>query len=365
MLTGVEALLDRAQTEAAAWDRDGLPGEIVEFAATSGLFAAVAGAGALDARELGSLAGELGARCTGLRSLLTVTGMVSAAVNRWGTAAQRDAWLPRLAAGALVAGFAVTEQDAGTDLTGVRTRFDRDGGEWRISGRKLWVTFGQIAGALLVLGRTEGGLAAALVPTNARGVRVEPVTDPLGLRGSLLANIDFDAVRVPDENLIAPAGFGLSHVVATALDHGRYTVAWGCVGMARACLSDAAAHVARRQQNGTALADHQLVRATLGRGWVEVESAHALCLRAADLRARRDSGSVLATIGAKYAAAGAAARVGHDAVQLLGAAGCAPDARAGRFFRDAKVMEIIEGPAAVAELHLGDHVLAATNRAAR
>lgn len=364
MLTGLTTLLDRAAAEAAGWDRDGIPGDIVELAAKSGLFRTVAGAEALAAPELGTLAAELGGVCTGLRSLLTVTGMVAAAVQRWGTAAQRDRWLPELASGRLVAGFAVTESAAGTDLTGVTTRFDPDGDGWWISGRKCWVTFGQFANVLLVLGRTEGGPAAALVPTGAPGVRVAPVTDQLGLRGSRLAHIDFDGVRIPGENLLAPPGFGLSHVVATALDHGRYTVAWGCVGMAGTCLSDAADHVSRRTQGGTALAGHQVVRATLGRGWTELEGARALCLRAAESRARRESGSVLATMTAKYAAAGAAARIGHDAVQLLGAAGCAPDSRVGRFFRDAKVMEIIEGPAGVTEVHLGDHVLA-TRRAAR
>ncbi|WP_280356205.1 acyl-CoA dehydrogenase family protein [Nocardia otitidiscaviarum] len=186
---------------------------------------------------------------------------------------------------------------------------------------------------------------------------MEPADSGLGLRGARLATIRFDRVRVPATQLIAPPGFGLSHVIGTALDHGRYTVAWGCVGLARACLDDAAAHAATRVQGGTALADHQLIRATLGRGWADVEGARALCERAADARIAGSPAALIATITAKYAAAAAAATVSERAVQVLGAAGCAPDGRVGRFYRDAKVMQIIEGAQEVAEVTMGEHVV--------
>ncbi|WP_324194440.1 acyl-CoA dehydrogenase family protein [Nocardia blacklockiae] len=354
----VGEIVTRAEAEAAAWDRDGLPREMVELAAKCGVLGADRAAGpGIGAHELGELAATLGAVCSSTRSLLTVAGMVAAAVDRWGTARQREYWLPRFVSGATLPGLAVTEDGAGTELAAVRTSLRPDGDGVVVTGRKLWVSFGELADVLLVLARAEKGPVAVLVPTDRPGVRVEPVADPLGLRGARLAHIDLDAVAVPAENVLAPPGFGLSHVVGTALDHGRFTVAWGCVGMARACLAEAAQRAARRRPDGSALADHQLVRAALGRCWVAVEGAEALCRRAADLRAGGDAGAVRATVAAKYAAAAAAARVAREAVQLLGAAGCGPDSRAGRFYRDAKVMEIIEGPAAVAELHLGDHVL--------
>jgi acyl-CoA dehydrogenase len=358
----VSALVKAAEAEAAAWDRgEGLPREMVALAAEAGVLAADrapehGGRGA-DAHELGALAARLGEADTGLRALLTVSGMVGAAVARWGTAEQRATWLPRMASGELLAGFASTEPGAGSDLSAVATLVEPHGSDHRITGRKLWVTFGELADVVLLLGRSPRGLVAVLVETDAPGVGVEPVRDPLGMRGSRLAHLTFDQVTVPASHLVAPPGFGLSHVVGTALDHGRFTVAWGSAGMARACLADAGAHVTSRSQNGTLLSEHQMVRAALGRAHVETRGAFALCEEAARHRAQGQPQTILSAVVAKYAASRAAASVSQQAVQLHGASGCAPDSRVGRFYRDAKIMQIIEGADDVAELNIGAQVL--------
>ncbi|MFD9637448.1 acyl-CoA dehydrogenase family protein, partial [Streptomyces violascens] len=109
-----------------------------------------------------------------------------------------------------------------------------------MSGRKRWVTFGAVADVFLVLGTYEGKPAAVLVDADRAGVEREPVNGQLGMRGARIAHLSFDHVRVPRRQLVAPPGLGLSHVAGTALDHGRFTVAWGCVGMAEACVEDAA-----------------------------------------------------------------------------------------------------------------------------
>ncbi|WP_239590301.1 acyl-CoA dehydrogenase family protein [Streptomyces aureoverticillatus] len=356
------ALLARAAAEASGWDAGtGLPRDVIGEAAKAGLLGldvpTTYGGGGVSARAVGQVAAELGAVCSSLRALLTVSGMVNAAVHRWGTAAQRQSWLPRLASGDVLAGFAATEPGAGTELAAVATRIEPRDGEVRVSGHKVWVTFGQDADVLLVLGRAPGGLTTVLVPADAPGVRREPVTDALGLRGARLAHIGFDDVRVPADHVIGPPGFGLTHTVGTALDHGRHTVAWGCVGMAEGCLAEAAGHVARRRQGNTPLSGHATVRAALGRAHVRAEGARSLCERAAALRESKDRQAITATIMAKYAAATAAAAVSRDTVQLLGAAGCTTNGRAGRFFRDAKIMQIIEGADEVAELAIGDRVI--------
>ncbi|WP_280467336.1 acyl-CoA dehydrogenase family protein [Nocardia cyriacigeorgica] len=360
-MSDLAALVRAAETEAAVWDRTGLPRAMVAEAAAAGLFGVgrperFGGDGA-GAHRVGRIAEQLGAVCTSLRSLYTVQGLVAAAVDRWGTAEQRQRWLPGFTSGAVLAGLAATEAGAGSDLSAVRTSFTDDDGCYRLSGRKLWVTFGELADVVLVVGRAPAGTLAAVVPTAQPGVTVEPVTDELGMRGARLAHITFDAVTVPAGDVLARPGFGLSHVIGTALDHGRFTIAWGCLGMARACLADAAAHARTRAQADTRLADHQMVRAALGRSWVQVQGAQALCARAADHRADRNPDALTVTIAAKYAAAEAAAAVSERAVQLLGAAGCAPDSRVGRFFRDAKVMQIIEGAREVAEQDIGAWVL--------
>ncbi|WP_306796325.1 acyl-CoA dehydrogenase family protein [Nocardia sp. XZ_19_369] len=368
-MTGVEAIVDvdavvaAAATDAASWEHTGLPAATIALMARGGLLAPDRpkefGGHGVGAHELGTIAARLGSACTSVRSLFTVQGMVAAAVDRWGTADQRARWLPAMTDGSVIAGLAATESNAGSDLSGIHTTFERDGAQWRLSGRKLWVTFGAVADVLLVLGRGPAGPMVALVRTDRPGLTVEPVHGQLGMRGARIAHIALDRVVVPDRDVLGRPGFGLSHLIATALDHGRYTIAWGCLGMAQACLADSREHAARRAQGSVVLADHETVRATLGRSWVDVASARALCERAADQRAAREPAAILGTVVAKYAAARAAAVVSERAVQLLGAAGCAPDSRAGRYFRDAKIMQIIEGAREVAELDIGDHVLRA------
>ncbi|MFP8884606.1 acyl-CoA dehydrogenase family protein [Streptomyces mangrovi] len=353
-----------ARAPAADWDREGrVPAEVRRELARAGLLAPdlptrYGGAGLAPA-ELGEVAAHLGGVCSALRGLLTVQSMVAAALLRWGTREQRAHWLPPLADGTLTAGFAATEEGAGSALGEVRTEIEEsaDGTALTVTGRKRWVTFGQDADVLLVLGRSGGRPTAVLVETDRPGVRREPVSGQLGMRAAGIAHLALDAVRVPADHRIAPSGAGLSHVAATALDHGRFTVAWGCVGMAEACVADAAAHAAARTQGGVPLSRHQAVGALLARIAVDAAGARELAARAARARAGGPGRGVTETIMAKYAAAAAGASAGRDAVQILGAAGCAPDSRVGRHYRDAKVMEIIEGAQQVSEMHIAAHLV--------
>ncbi len=356
------SFIESVRLDAAIWDQAGtLPREVIRAMAEAGFFAADLpiqyGGRASSPLALGQLCAQLGGVCTALRSLLTVQGMVAAAVLRWGTEEQRVGWLPALASGDRLAGFAVTEPGAGTDLGTVASSVRRDGRELVLHGHKQWITFGELADVFLVLAQLDGQPAAVLVEADRPGTVVEPVRGQLGLRAAQLAHVRFDGVRVPQENLVAPVGFGLSHVTGTALDHGRFTVAWGCVGMATACLEYATAHAANRTQGGVRLADHQVVRAQLGRALVATTGAGELCTRAALSRQEQTPDALVDTMVAKYAAARAAATVSRDAVQVHGAAGCGADSPVGRFFRDAKIMQIIEGAEQVAELHIGDHAL--------
>ncbi|MFN2496071.1 MAG: acyl-CoA dehydrogenase family protein [Pseudonocardiaceae bacterium] len=348
--------------EASGWDQAGrLPREIIQTMAEAGFLAADLpiryGGAARSPSALGELCTQLGGVCTALRSLVTVQGMVAAALLRWGTEEQRSHWLPALASGAQLAGFAATEPGAGTDLGAVNTSIRREGDGLVLRGHKQWITFGELADVVLVLARLEGEPATVLVETDRPGTVVEPVRGQLGMRAAQLAHICFDGVHVPADNLVAPAGFGLSHVAGTVLDHARFTVAWGCVGMATACLEYATAHAANRTQGGVRLADHQVVRAQLGRALVATTAARELCARATRSRQDETPDTLMDTMIAKYAAARAAVTVSQDAVQVHGAAGCGSDSPVGRFFRDAKIMQIIESAEQVAELHIGDHAL--------
>jgi alkylation response protein AidB-like acyl-CoA dehydrogenase len=158
--------------------------------------------------------------------------------------------------------------------------------------------------------------------------------------------------RLPRASLLGRPGFGISHVAATTLEQGRYSVAWGSVGIAQACLDACRAYTAERRQFGVPLADHQLIRRLLTDMTVDVRAARLLCLRAGFLRSEGDPGAMMETMAAKYFASRLAVRAANDAVQIHGANGCTDDYPVGRYLRDAKVMEIIEGSTQIQQITL-------------
>jgi glutaryl-CoA dehydrogenase (non-decarboxylating) len=268
---------------------------------------------------------------------------VAHAIQRWGSREQKESYLPRLARGPLLGALALSEPNAGSDAASIETAAADAGDGWVLDGRKKWTTFGQIAGLFLVFAQVAGKPAAFLVERETPGLTVRPLKGILGTRASMLAEIELAGCRVPRESLLGRVGFGISHVAAAALEQGRYSVAWGSVGIAQACLDACRAYAAERRQFGAPLADHQLIRRLLTNMIVGVRAARLLCLRAGWLRERGDPGAFMETMAAKYFASRLAVRAAGDAVQIHGANGCSDDYPVARYLRDAKVMEAIEG----------------------
>jgi alkylation response protein AidB-like acyl-CoA dehydrogenase len=179
--------------------------------------------------------------------------MVAGTIARWGTAEQRRRWLPGLADGSRTAAFCLTEPAAGSDAAAVRSAFaSRDGG-WVVDGSKRWVSFGASADLYLVVGQADGAAVAAVVERGTEGLLVEPVGDRLlGMRASMVAHLELRGCRVPAANTVGPVGTGFTHVSAVALDRGRYSVAWGCVGLAEGALREATRYALARRQFGAA-----------------------------------------------------------------------------------------------------------------
>jgi glutaryl-CoA dehydrogenase (non-decarboxylating) len=298
----------------------------------------------------GLLTEEIARADSSVRSLLTVHDMVAHAINRWGSRAQRERYLPAMARGEILGALALSEPNAGSDAKSVETTAVADGDVWVLNGRKKWTTFGQIAGLFLAFAQCEGKPTAFLVERDAPGVTVKPLQGIVGTRASMLAEIFFEDCRIPKESLVGRIGFGISHVASAALEQGRYSVAWGSVGIAQACLDACRTYTAERRQFGVPLADHQLIRALLADMITQVRAARLLCLRAGYLRDLGDPGASAETMVAKYFASTLASRAANDAVQIHGANGMSEEYPVARYLRDSKVMEIIEGSTQIQQI---------------
>jgi alkylation response protein AidB-like acyl-CoA dehydrogenase len=340
---------------AAEWDRaERMPEAVIGECGERGYLGATIdheyGGRGLDEITFGLLNAELGRACSSVRSLLTVHSMVAYAIGRWGTPTQRARWLPELASGRVVGAFAVTEPTAGSDVRAMKARAERTAGGFVLNGQKKWITFGRCAAVFLVFAGLGESAAAFLVERDRDGVCVIPQDGLLGTRASMVAEVRLDGCEVPATALLSRPGFGLSAVAASALELGRYSVAWGCVGLAEACVTAALDYADARRQFGRRLREHQLVAAMLADMVTETTAARLLCLHAGHLRQGNSPQSVSATWQAKYFSARAATRAANDAVQIHGAQGVGDAYPVQRFLRDAKVMEIIEGSTQMQQL---------------
>lgn len=333
---------------APAADRDGrVNADVLAQLPASGVLAwnisAAFGGQQRSALAIGELHARLGRLCTSTRAIVTAHQLVAEVLQRWGTAGQQAHWLPRLAQGQTLAAFALSERDAGANPERMRAIATPCSGGFRLSGEKRWITSGALAGVALTCAVAPTGPAAFMVPLDAPGVTIKPVSHMLGFRAAMLAHIEMCDVFVPAEAQIGPDGSGLTSMVGCGLDLGRFVTAWGALGIQQECYRQARAHALRADAQGGRLLEHQLVRQLLARILVAMKSTQLLCREAATLRDAGDPDGLDASIIAKYAAARAAMQNAHDAVEVLGAHGCSADSPVERFFRDAKILEIIEG----------------------
>lgn len=364
VLDALTALVTETVAGAASeWDVAGeIPIGVLQGLGSKGVLCAEAnpefGGLGLSGMDNGELTARTGALCSSLRSVMTSQGMAAWTIQRFGDKAQRVEHIGRLTGGDLAA-VAFSEPSAGSDLAAMTTEIWRDGGGIVVDGTKTWITVAAYADLIVVFGRYEGGGAVALVPASAPGVRVERVADPLGCRAAGHACVVLDNVRLPEENLLAVAGQPVVMLTTIALTYGRLSVAWGCVGILRACLTAVARHARNREQFGKPLLRHQLVARHIAELYAAERTATYVCEQASR---GWDSGSpeqVTASVLAKHVAAGNAARGAASAMQVLASAGAAGGHPVGRAYRDAKLMELIEGSNEICQLMLAEHATSA------
>ncbi|WP_232699145.1 acyl-CoA dehydrogenase family protein [Brevibacillus daliensis] len=286
---------------------------------------------------------EIGRGCASLRNIIGVQGMVSSSILRWGSQEQKQYWLPKMSSGELMASFAITESQIGSDIKNLQTKAQRVGAEYVISGQKKWITFGQRADVFLVFAQCEGQAVALLLEKNTPGLTIRPISGLLGFRGSLLAELSLEECRVPIDNLVGKVGFGLTLVANNGLTHGRYSTAWGAVGVAEACLNASLDYVGERKQFDHYLKEHELIQQMIADMVTNTMAARHLCFRAGQLWDKNDINATFATSLAKYFSSVHAFKAAKDAVQIHGANGCSSEYPVQRYMRDAKIMEIVEG----------------------
>ncbi|MFI9503686.1 acyl-CoA dehydrogenase family protein [Nocardia sp. NPDC052566] len=363
-LTAARALItDLVGDQAEQWDRRGeLPRELLTRLGAAGYLcpqvAAAHGGLGWDSARDGEFTAHVGSRCSSLRSVMTSQGMAAWTITRLGDERQRAALLPRLTGGGLAA-VAFSEPGAGSDLSAIGTRIVRDGDTVVVDGHKTWSTAAMYADLIVVVGvLDDGGAGAVVVPADAPGVRVDRIADPLGCRAAGHADLRLTQVRVPAANLLGGGGQFLPLVVTTALAYGRMSVAWGCVGILRACLAAAGAHAKSRKQFGRPLGEHQLVAGHLATLLIAEQTAARACEHASRCWDEGLPDQVFATVLAKHVSATEAARGAAVAVQVLASAGTRDGHAVARAYRDAKCMEIIEGSNEMCLLLLAEHALA-------
>jgi glutaryl-CoA dehydrogenase (non-decarboxylating) len=280
--------------------------------------------------------------------------MVAHVLCKWGSQYQKEHWIPKLASGEAIAAFALSEPNAGSDAKSVETTATPSGNFYILNGKKKWITYGQIADLFLVFTQCEGKPTAFLVEKNRPGLSIKPIVGILGTRASMLAELHLDDCQIPQENLVCRQGFGFSHVASSALDRGRYSVAWGCVGIGQACLEACLQYTSQRQQFGVYLKEHQIIRQMISEAIANVKAARLLCYQAGYLQEIGDPRSISETSIAKYFASTMAVKVASDAVQIHGGNGCSSDYPVERYFRDAKIMEIIEGSTQIQQITIAE-----------
>jgi acyl-CoA dehydrogenase len=279
--------------------------------------------------------------------LRVALGPSSKSIVNHGTAAQKERWLPRMAQGKCGVAFVLTESEAGSDLSSIRTQARRDGEGWVLNGTKTYISNADKADLLVVFARTssterlKGGLSAFLVESGQAGMQVGPAMPTMGTTLDGLFEISFENCRLPADSLLGEEGKGFEYAMES-LNEGRLNVGSIAVGMGRFALELAVEHVKTRIAFGQPLASNQVVQHMLANAAMEL---HAAWLMLVDAARRVDAGEDASQASAmvKIYCSETAGRAIDTAVQLFGAAGYSRGVPVERLYRDVRVLRIYEG----------------------
>jgi alkylation response protein AidB-like acyl-CoA dehydrogenase len=348
----------------AAWDRDHVfPRALYSKLTEAGIMGiivpeAYGGAGA-DYVSYALAIEELARVDAGTAVTLSVHAMIGSAILRLGNEEQRSRYLPQLAGGDVIAGFALTEPGAGSDAASLISTARRDGDTYVLSGRKQWCTNGSYAGVTMGMFRTGGpgpkGVSAFLIDNATPGVVVEKVTEKLGIHTSNTCDIAFDDVRVPASALLGAEGTGFT-MAMSALTAGRIGIAAQATGILAACLDASIAFARDREQFGKPIGAYEGISFKVAQMATDLDAARLLVYRAASLCDRGEPFAIEAS-KAKLFASTAARKHAAEAVQIHGGYGYTTEFPVERYYRDAKITEIYEGTSEIQQIIIGRSLL--------
>jgi alkylation response protein AidB-like acyl-CoA dehydrogenase len=290
---------------------------------------------------------------------VSVHGLTANVVNSNGSDDLRGEWLPRMLSGDWLGAYCLSEPQAGSDVSGIRTRAVRDGDEYVVNGTKQWISNGSCADYYILFARTSDdpkrGLSAFVVPDETPGMSFGAPEKKMGLACDVTTQVVFDGARIPAGQLVGEEGAGMK-VALSALDAGRLGIAAVATGIAQSALAHAVAYAGQRQQFGRPIGELQGLQFLLADMAADVERARATYLLAARLKDAGRPFSRQASI-AKLTASDVAMRVTTDAVQVLGGNGYTREYPVERLFRDAKVTQIFEGTNQIQRMVIGRDLL--------
>jgi len=348
-------------------DNDRIPDDLLREMKVLGLFGLSIpeeyGGLGLTMEEEVFVALEVGRTSPAFRSLFgTNNGIGAQGIVLDGTEKQKQHYLPKLASGEIIASFALTEPDSGSDAASVSTSAARDGEHYVLNGTKRFITNAPEAGIFTVMARTDhsvkgaAGISAFIVEARTPGLTIGATDKKMGQKGAHTADVVFVDCRVPAENLIGgKEGVGF-YTAMKVLDKGRLHIAAVCVGVAERMLDDALRYALGRYQFGKPIADFQLIQAMLADSRAESYAARCMVLDAAR---RRDDGADITTEAAcaKLFSSEMCGRVADRALQIHGGAGYMSDYSIERFYRDVRLFRIYEGTTQIQQLVIARNMI--------
>jgi len=282
-------------------------------------------------------------------------------INRWGTAEQKERYLPKLCSGEHVGALAMSEPGAGSDVVSMRLTAEKRNDRYVLNGTKMWITNGPDAQTMVVYAKTDPerhsrGITAFVVERTMPGFSVAQKLDKLGMRGSNTGELVFDNVEVPFENILHEEGRGVE-VLMSGLDYERTVLAGGPLGIMAACLDVAMPYVHERKQFGKAIGEFQLVQGKLADMYTTMNACRAYVYAVAAACDRGETARKDAA-GCILFAAEKATLMALDGIQLLGGNGYINDYSTGRLLRDAKLYEIGAGTSEIRRWLIGREMMA-------